>query len=88
MGLTHALGKKIPNFSLFRFGQIPVFSYFFAFKTGLEIMFINVLDRKESCFCVKKFNISKSQKSLFWKQVNACFLLKNANAWVNPFGKM
>jgi len=25
-GLTHALGKKIPNFSLFRIGQIPVFS--------------------------------------------------------------
>ena len=25
-GLTHALGKKIPDVSLFRFGQIPVFS--------------------------------------------------------------
>ena len=25
-GLTHALGQKMPNFSLFRFGQIPVFS--------------------------------------------------------------
>ena len=25
-GLTHALGQKIRNFSLFRFGQIPVFS--------------------------------------------------------------
>ena len=53
-GLTHALGKKIPNFSLFRFGQIPVFCQFFAFKTGLEKMFNNVLERKESCFCVKK----------------------------------
>ena len=51
-------------------------------------MFINVLDRKESCFWVKKFNMSKSQKLLLCKQVNACFLLKNSNAWVNPFGKM
>ena len=25
-GLTHSLGPKMPNFSLFRFGQIPVFS--------------------------------------------------------------
>ena len=25
-GLTHALGQKMANFSLFRFGQIPVFS--------------------------------------------------------------
>ena len=25
-GLTHALGQKMPNFSLFRFDQIPVFS--------------------------------------------------------------
>ena len=36
MGLTHALGKKIPNFSLFRFGQIPVFSYFFCFQNRIR----------------------------------------------------
>ena len=62
-GLTHAFGQKMPNFSLFRFGQIPVFSQFFAFKTGLKKMFNNVLERKESCFCVKK--LQTGQPMLF-----------------------
>ena len=75
-GLTYAFGQKMPNFLNLDLVKFQFFLNFFAFKTGLEIMFINVLDRKESCFCVKKFNISKSQKSLLCIQVNACFLVK------------
>ena len=62
--------------------KFQFFLNFLAFKTILEIMFIDVLDRKESCFCVKKFN------RFFANRLMHAFFLKNANAWVNPFGKM
>ena len=50
-GLTHALVKNC-NF----------FLYLFSVKLRLEIMFKNVLDRKEPFFGHKKFSLSKSQK--------------------------
>ena len=51
-GLTHASGKKNCNF----------FLYLFSFKVRLEIMFNNVLDRKETFFGNKKFSLSKTHK--------------------------
>ena len=50
-GLTHALVKNC-NF----------FLYLFSVEIRLEIMFNNVLDRKETFFGNKNFNLSKSQK--------------------------
>ena len=66
-GLTHASGKKNCNF----------FLYLFSFKVRLEIMFNNVLDRKETFFGNKKFSLSKTHKSHFFKGVNPFFWLKN-----------
>ena len=43
------------------------FLYLFSVKIILQIMFNNVLDRKETFFGRKKFNISKSQKYHFSK---------------------
>ena len=40
-------------------------------------MFNNVLDKKETVFGDKKFNISKSPKSHFSKGVNPCFWSEN-----------
>ena len=42
----------------------------FSVKIRLEIMFNNVLERKETFFGHKKFNLFKSQKSDFCKGVN------------------
>ena len=53
------------------------FLYLFSLKIRLEIMFNNVLDRKETFFGNKNFNLSKSQKSHFSKGVNPCFWSKN-----------
>ena len=61
-GLTYALVKNC-NF----------FLYLFSLKIRLEIMFNNVLDRKETFSGHKNFSLSKSQKSHFSKGVNPCF---------------
>ena len=53
------------------------FLYLFSLKVRLEIMFNNVLDRKETFFGHKKFSLSKTQKSHFSKGVNPCFWSKN-----------
>ena len=53
------------------------FLYLFSLKIRLEVMFSNVLDRKETFFGHKNFNLSKSQKSHFFKGVNPCFWSKN-----------
>ena len=57
--LTHAFGQKC------------IFFLFFLFflKIRLEIMFNNILDRKETFFGHKNFNLSKTQKSHFSKGV-------------------
>ena len=52
------------------------FLYLFSLKIRLEMMFNNVLDRKETVFGHKNFNLSKSQKSHFFKGVNPCFWSK------------
>ena len=52
------------------------FLYLFSLKIRLEIMFNNVLDRKETFFDHKNFILSKSQKSHFFKGVNPCFWSK------------
>ena len=65
-GPTHSFGQKMWFFSLFVFGQIR-----------LEIMFNNVLHKKETFFAHKKFRLSKSQKSYFSKAVNQFFWSKN-----------
>ena len=49
------------------------FLYLFSLKIRLEIMFNNVLDRKENFFGRKNFNLSKPQKSHISKGVNPCF---------------
>ena len=49
----------------------------FSVKVRLEIMFNNVLERKETFFGHKKFNLLKSQKSHFSKGVNPRFWSKN-----------
>ena len=49
----------------------------FSVKITLEIMFNNVLERKETFLGHKKFSLSKSQKSHFSKGVNPCFWSKN-----------
>ena len=53
------------------------FLYLFFLKIRLEIMFNNVLDRKETFFGHKNFSLSKSQKSHFSKGVIAWFWSKN-----------
>ena len=66
MGLTHGFGQKM------------YFSFFlFSVKIRLQIMFNNVLDRKETFFRHKNFNISKSQISHFSNGVNPWFWSKN-----------
>ena len=52
------------------------FLYVFSVKISLEIMFNNVLDRKETFFGHKKFSLSKTPKSHFCKGVNPCFWSK------------
>ena len=54
-----------------------VFLYLFFAKIRLEIMFNNVLDRKETFFGHKKFHLPKSPKSHFSKGVNSYFWSKN-----------
>ena len=53
------------------------FLFWFSLKITLEIMFNNVLDRKETFFGHKNFNLSKSQKSHFSNGVNPWFWSKN-----------
>ena len=75
---------KVPKIAFFQRG-LPMllvkksnfFLYLFIVKIRLEIMFNNVLDRKETFFGNKNFNLSKSQKSHFSKGVNPCFWSKN-----------
>ena len=50
----------------------------FLVEIRVEIMFNNVLERKETFFGHKKSNLSKSQKSHFSKGVNSYFWSKNA----------
>ena len=61
------------------------FLYLFFLKIRLEIMFNNVLDRKETFFGNKNFNLSKSQKSHFSKGVNPCFWSKNVTFFLYLF---
>ena len=61
------------------------FLYLFSLKIRLEIMFNNVLDRKETFFGHKKFSLSKSQKSHFSKGVNPCFWSKNVVFFLELF---
>ena len=61
-GLTHAFGQKM-HFLI----------NLFSVKIRLEIMFNNVLDRKETFFGHKKFNFLKPQKSYFSRGVNPYF---------------
>ena len=61
------------------------FIYLFSVKIRLEKRFHNVLDRKQTIFGHKKFNISKSQKSYFSKGVNPCFWSKNAIFFIYLF---
>ena len=53
------------------------FLYLLSVKIRLEIMFNNVLDRKEIFFGNKNFNLFQFQKSHFSKGANACFWSKN-----------
>ena len=56
------------------------FSFFLFFlKIRLEIMFNNILDRKETFFGHKNFNLSKTQKSHFSKRVQPMLLVKDCN---------
>ena len=65
------------NVRIFSKGLTHAFGlYLFFFKLRLEIMFNNVLDRKETFFGHKNFTLSKSQKSHFFKGVNPCFWSK------------
>ena len=57
----------------------------FSVKIRPEIMFNNVLERKETFFGHKKSNLSKSQKSHFSKGVNPCFWSKNWNFFLYLF---
>ena len=57
--------------------NVVFFLELFSVKIRLEIMFNNVLERKETFFGHKKSNLSKSQKSHFSKGVNPCFWSKN-----------
>ena len=49
------------------------------------MVFNNVFDRKETFVGHKKFNLSKSQKSHFSKEVNPCFLAKKCNCFLYLF---
>ena len=51
--------------------------YLFSLKIRLEIMFKNVLGRKETFFGHKNFSLSRTQKSHFFKGVNPYFWSKN-----------
>ena len=53
------------------------FLFLFSVKIRLQIMFKNVLDRKETFLGHKNFNLLKSQQSHFSKGVNPCFWSKN-----------
>ena len=57
----------------------------FLVEIRVEIMFNNVLERKETFFGHKKSNLSKSQKSHFSKGVNPCFWSKNWNFFLYLF---
>ena len=50
--------------------NVVFFLELFSVKIRPEIMFNNVLERKETFFGHKKFNLFKSQKSDFCKGVN------------------
>ena len=65
--------------------KCTLFINLFLVKIRLEIMFNNVLDRKETFFNHKKFNLSKSQKSHFSKGVNPCFWSKNVFFFLELF---
>ena len=54
------------------------FLFFFWVKIGVEIMFHDVLDKKETIYHYKNDNFSKGQKSQYSKGVNSWFLSKNA----------
>ena len=49
----------------------------FSVKIRREIIFNDVIERKETFLGHKKFSLSKSQKSHFSKGVNPCFWSKN-----------
>ena len=61
------------------------FIHLFLVKIRLEKRFNNILDRKQTLFCHKKVNISKSPKSYFSKGVNPCFWSKNFNCLIYLF---
>ena len=65
--------------------NVVFFLELFSVKIRLEIMFNNVLERKETFFGPKKCNLSKSQKSHFSKGVNPCFWSKNVFFFLSCF---
>ena len=76
--------SKTPKSNFFK-GVSPCFwsknvIFFFIFfprnKTTKLIMFNNVLDRKQTFYGHKQFNLWESQKSHFSKGVNPCFWSK------------
>ena len=61
------------------------FLYLFSVKIRLEIMFNNVIDKKETFFGNTKFNLLKSQNSHFSKAVNSCFWSKKRRFFLELF---
>ena len=65
-----------PHFSMLLVKKCVFFLELFSVKIRLEIMFNNVLERKETFFGHKKFSFSKSQKShfppFFQREFHAC----------------
>ena len=59
----------------------------FSVKIRLEIMFYYVIDRNETFFGHKKYNLSKSPKSHFSKGVNPCLRSKNVFFSLVVFGQ-
>ena len=65
--------------------NVVFFLELFSVKIRLEIMFNNVLERKETFLGHKKFSLSKSQKSHFSKGVNPYFWSKNEVFFLSSF---
>ena len=65
---------------MFLIKKCNFFLYLFSLKIGLEIMFNNVLDRKETFFGHKNSIFQSPKKTLFSEGVNPCFWSKNVNS--------
>ena len=80
------LVKNCNFFSLFVFCQNKTRTRaIIIMALGLEIMFNNVLDRKEIFFGNKNFNLSQFQNSHFSKGANTCFWSKNVFFFLELF---